>query len=143
MAASGRGGYLLGRVSRAMGKAFEAIMREEGLADVGRGEGSVLYILWKSGPLRQSGLAAKAGVDKSTLALTLARMERKGWVVRQPDEADARAVTVELTTEATSRVPAFEMVSARMNALFYAGMGEDDIRRFETTLERILANLGE
>jgi DNA-binding MarR family transcriptional regulator len=125
-----------------MGRVFACLMKEAGLGDIGSGEGSVLYILWRSGPLRQGVLAAKAGIDKSTLALTLSRMERKGWVTRCPDPDDARAALVSISGTAAARAPAFESVSRKMNELFYDGLADAEIDAFESTLERILENLG-
>lgn len=136
-----RGGSLVGAVGRAMARAFGRIMAEEGLADVGPGEGRLVYLLWKDGPARQKSLARRAGIDKSTLALTLARMEAKGMVTRGPDPTDGRAVAVSLSPAMAERAPAFERASARMNALFYGGIPDAEIDAFEATLARVLANL--
>lgn len=136
-----RGGFLISRVSRAMGRSFEALMREEGLSDIGSGEGRLIYILWRDGPTRQGELAVKAGIDKSTLALTLARMERKGLVARARESEDGRTVTVSLGVDAAVHGAGYERVSKKMLDLFYSGLTEADIDAFETTLERILANL--
>ena len=38
-----RGGFLLNRVARAMAKTFEASMKDEGLGDIGSGEGRFVY----------------------------------------------------------------------------------------------------
>lgn len=124
-----------------MGRIFEALMREEGLSDIGSGEGRLVYLLWTNGPLRQGELAAKAGIDKSTLALTLARMERKGLVQRTKDGKDARGVMVSLGAEAASHAVAYARVSEKMGSLFYRGIPDADITHFETILEQVLANL--
>jgi MarR family transcriptional regulator, organic hydroperoxide resistance regulator len=126
-----------------MGRIFEALMREEGLSAIGSGEGRLVYLLWTNGPLRQGELAAKAGIDKSTLALTLARMERKGLVQRSKEEKDARVVTVSLGADAVAHGAAYERVSEKMGDLFYRGIPDADIMHFEAILKRILANLEE
>jgi DNA-binding MarR family transcriptional regulator len=141
MAGGGRGGYLLGRVAKAMSREFESLMKEHGLGDIGSGEGRVIYLLWSSGPSRQGELAEKAGVDKSTMALTLSRMEGKGMVARAHDGTDGRGVLVALSAAAAVRAPAFEAVSASMNERFYRGFSEPEINAFEWTLERVLGNL--
>lgn len=135
------GGFLLGRAAKAMGRRFEALMREAGLGDIGPGEGRLVYLLWRAGPSRQGELAARAGVDKSTLALTLARMERKAMVTRDADAGDGRGRVVGLSPAMAERAPAFEAVSARMTELFYAGLSPAETAAFEATLERVLANL--
>ncbi|MBU0927717.1 MAG: MarR family winged helix-turn-helix transcriptional regulator [Spirochaetes bacterium] len=137
----GKGGYLLGRVAKAMGQRFKALMREAGLGDIGPGEGRVVYLLWRGGSIRQGELAAEAGIDKSTLALTLARMERKGFVERRAAGDDARGVVVSLGPAMAARAPAFGSVSEAMNRIFYRGLSDPEIEDLESTLERILDNL--
>jgi DNA-binding MarR family transcriptional regulator len=124
-----------------MGRIFESAMGERGLGDIGPGEGRVIYLLWSAGPLRQGELAAKAGVDKSTMALTLSRMERKDMVRRDPDGEDGRGVIVTLSASAAARATAFQSVSDSMNERFYRGLSAPEIESFERTLERILGNL--
>lgn len=124
-----------------MGRRFEALMSEAGLGDIGPGEGRLVYLIWRAGPLRQGELAARAGVDKSTLAITLARMERKSMVTREPDATDGRGQVVSLSPATAERAPAFEAVSTRMTELFYAGLSEAEATAFERTLESVLANL--
>jgi len=136
-----RGGYLLGRVNRAMARSFESLMKNAGLGDIGNGEGRLVYLLWRNGPLRQGELAAKAGIDKSTLTLTLSKMERKGLVDRRPDEGDGRGVIVSVSKSAAIRADAFELVSSQMNELFFRGVSDAEIDVFEEMLERILVNL--
>ncbi|HCM25701.1 MAG: hypothetical protein A2Z99_03160 [Treponema sp. GWB1_62_6] len=135
-----RGGYLLSNVARAMGRKFEALMKDAGLGDIGSGEGRLVYLLWRDGPMRQGELAAKAGIDKSTLALTLARMERKDLVERRQDDDDGRAVIVSVSASAALRAPSFDLVSNEMNEFFYAGLAEGEIDAFEATLKKILLN---
>jgi DNA-binding MarR family transcriptional regulator len=136
-----RGGFLVERVSRSMARSFSDLMRERGLGDIGPGEGRLVYLLWRGGPCRQGELAAKAGIDKSTLALTVARMERKGMVRRDSDGDDGRGVVVSLAPAAAARAEAFEGVSAAMTDLFYRGISDAEIDAFEATLARILGNL--
>ncbi len=138
-----RGGFLLSRVSRAMAKRFASLMKEEGLEEIGSGEGRLVYLLWKDGPLRQGELAERARIDKSTLALTLARMGRKGLVSRARAGDDARAVIVALGKDAAAHGEAYRRVSEKMGEVFYRGIGEPDIDAFERTLARILENVEE
>lgn len=45
----------------------------------------------------QAKLAEILDVDKSAIARLMVRLEKKGWVVRKPDERDGRAMKVFLT----------------------------------------------
>jgi len=46
--------------------------------------------------LSQTDLGRATGVDRSTLADMMAKMEKRGWIVRTPSRADARAYSVVL-----------------------------------------------
>jgi DNA-binding MarR family transcriptional regulator len=55
-----------------------------------------LDILDTGGPLSPSALARRAGVHPATMTGILDRLERGGWVAREPDPADRRAVLVRI-----------------------------------------------
>ena len=52
----------------------------------------------------QSNLVGATGVDRSTLAEMMARMEQKGFIVRSAAEDDGRAKSVSLTNEGRRRL---------------------------------------
>ena len=56
----------------------------------------VLFLLFR-GPLSQRELARDSGVTEQTMSRIVARLERSGYVRRQPDAADARRHEVSLT----------------------------------------------
>ncbi|WP_018352328.1 MarR family transcriptional regulator [Longispora albida] len=53
-----------------------------------------LDLISRHGPLSPSGLARRAGLHPATITGILDRLERAGWVARERDPADRRAVTV-------------------------------------------------
>src|SRR5262245_12430219 len=53
-----------------------------------------LDLLAQQGPLSPSALARRAGLHPATMTGILDRLERGGWVVRERDPADRRAVVV-------------------------------------------------
>ncbi|MGD9980868.1 MAG: MarR family winged helix-turn-helix transcriptional regulator [Hyphomonadaceae bacterium] len=55
---------------------------------------TVLAAIAESPGLSQSDLVRATGIDRSTLADMMARMEKRGWVVRSPSRSDARAYSV-------------------------------------------------
>ncbi|MFZ5428192.1 MAG: MarR family winged helix-turn-helix transcriptional regulator [Thermodesulfobacteriota bacterium] len=56
-----------------------------------------LEILGQHPALRMKELAAKMGVTTGTLTVTVDRLEKRGLVVRAPNETDRRSFLVELT----------------------------------------------
>lgn len=55
---------------------------------------AVLAAIKEAPGLSQSDLVRATGIDRSTLADMLARMEKRGWVTRTPSTSDARAHSV-------------------------------------------------
>jgi DNA-binding MarR family transcriptional regulator len=58
---------------------------------------AALSAIAQSPGLSQIELVRATGIDRSTLGDMMSRMERRGWLVRSPSSADARAYSVDLT----------------------------------------------
>ncbi len=63
-----------------------------------------LEIVNRHGPLSASALARRAGLHPATMTGVLDRLERSGWVVRERDPADRRAVAVRAVRERAAEV---------------------------------------
>ncbi len=75
---------------------LHADMARRGHDDLGRSDGVVFRML-HAGPRTVSDLAARLEITKQGMAQIIEDMERRGYVVRRPDPADARARLVELS----------------------------------------------
>ena len=53
-----------------------------------------LELINRHGPLNPSALARRAGLHPATMTGILDRLERGGWVVRERDPSDRRAVVI-------------------------------------------------
>jgi DNA-binding MarR family transcriptional regulator len=53
-----------------------------------------LDLIARFGPIGPSALAKRAGMHPATMTGVLDRLERSGWIVRERDQADRRAVVV-------------------------------------------------
>jgi DNA-binding MarR family transcriptional regulator len=60
-----------------------------------------LTVLATEGPLSQGRLAARQGVDRTTMVAIVDELERAGAVRRRRDEQDRRAYALEVTDEGT------------------------------------------
>jgi DNA-binding MarR family transcriptional regulator len=58
-----------------------------------------LYVIQHVDGLDQIGLARLLGVDRSTSALVVTKLESAGWIVRQTDTADRRRKVLVLTAQ--------------------------------------------
>jgi len=58
-----------------------------------------LDLIARNGPISPSALARLAGLHPATMTGVLDRLERDGWVARERDQRDRRAVTIVLRRE--------------------------------------------
>jgi MarR family transcriptional regulator, transcriptional regulator for hemolysin len=94
------------------------------------------------GALSQSSLSNLLSTTPATTVRLVDRMERDGWVVRQPDPDDGRANLLVLTEEALN---VWEEVSQLVRAMLqqaYRGIHPAEIEAVKRVLERVRRNLG-
>jgi DNA-binding MarR family transcriptional regulator len=135
------GGSLVSRVHQVAGRVFSRVLKKHGIDELNPAQGRILYELWKEDSITQAELASRTKLEKSTLALMLDRLEESGQVERVRDESDARRRLVRTTAENRKLHGAYQKASTEMNGIFYRGLSEPEIDRFEKTLRKILANL--
>ena len=63
-----------------------------------------LDLIDRYGPLSPSALARRAGLHPATMTGILDRLERGGWVARERDPADRRAVTVRALRDRSAEI---------------------------------------
>lgn len=88
--------HLLHRAGQCAGDIFHAEMKVGGLTPR---QLAVLVTVSQNEGLSQTGLVDRTGIDRSTLADIVRRMQRKGLLQRRRTKEDARAYAVKLTDE--------------------------------------------
>ena len=99
-----------------------------------------LSALWRSGPMRESDLAAYCHMTTSALSRLLTRMADKDFVVRETGTEDRRTVRISLgeTGEGLSHlIDAY----ATLNALLMEGFSDEEQDMLVSLLERVIANV--
>ena len=75
-----------------------------------------LDLITRYGPISPSALAKRAGLHPATLTGILDRLERDGWIVRDRDPADRRAVILRAERGRAAEVLRLFLVDSGMNA---------------------------
>jgi MarR family transcriptional regulator, temperature-dependent positive regulator of motility len=88
--------HLLHRAGQCAGDIFHAEMKVGSLTPR---QLAVLVTVAQNEGLSQTGLVDRTGIDRSTLADIVRRMQRKGLLQRRRTKEDARAYAVKLTDE--------------------------------------------
>ncbi len=135
------GGFLISQIKQVSGRIFEKMLAEAGVDAFNGAQGRILYVLWQEDNIPIIELSHKTGLAKTTLTSMLDRMEAAGLVMRVPGPSDRRQIHIVLTDNARALSGRYDEISEQMNEVFYHGFTEDEIRKFETTLRRVLKNL--
>lgn len=138
-----RGGFLISQIKQVQGRIFEKLLAKSGVDAFNGAQGRILYVLWQKDDLPIVELSRQTGLAKTTLTGMLDRLESQGLIIRQASPSDRRQIIIRLTEEAKQLSADYARVSGEMAAIFYNGLSEDEIIRFERILDRILANLTE
>lgn len=101
----------------------------------------VLFALGDGSSLTQKALARRAAVEQPTMAATLNRMERDGFITRRPDPGDKRSALVALTPLALGQVDTVERAVSAINALALEQLDPAERDQFLALLGRIITVL--
>jgi DNA-binding MarR family transcriptional regulator len=100
-----------------------------------------LELIARHGPLTPSALARRAGLHPATMTGILDRLERGGWVTRERDPSDRRAVVVRaLRARNGELLRLYSGMNASMDEIC-AGYGESELELLADFLRRT-ANAG-
>src|SRR3954464_12190251 len=105
--------------------------------DLKDAELDMLDMLDTYGPLSPSALARRAGLHPATMTGILDRLERGGWIARDRDPADRRAVVIRALRERNAEIYArFAGMNGRMDELC-AGYDETELTLLASFLDRV------
>lgn len=123
-------------------RSVATLFAREGLKEVTPAQGGALMILFQErAPMTARQLATRMGLSQVTVGRFIRALHDSGWVSREPDPDDARAMLLRPTRKAMRALPRFIRVS---NALFdraFYGFPDAAIRTIAATTERLRKNL--
>jgi MarR family transcriptional regulator for hemolysin len=129
---------LIGRANRAFARVVEGPLRELGFA---MSQVPVLVTLKKAGALSQAELARLSGVEQSSMAQLLNRMERDGLVERVADPSDRRSRLISLTDAAIQQLPLGKSVMDAVSRQALTGFSKEEKEQLALLLLRVNVNL--
>ena len=108
---------------------------------LGQGQPRILARLLQGDGLTQRELADMIHVSAATMANSLKRLERNGYIQRQSDEKDSRCNRIVITQKGLEAVErcqdAFDYVDTRL----YAGFTPEEVERLKNAFRRMLQNM--
>lgn len=134
------GGSLISQIHQVCQRVWHAVLSRNGLEDLAGARGRVIFALWNEDKIPIKKLVEKTSLDKATLTGVIDRLERDGYVFREPSPDDKRATLVFRTGKDEIFKKKVPKASDEQNALFYKGFSKKEIQDFENYLKRVLQN---
>jgi DNA-binding MarR family transcriptional regulator len=130
--------HLLHRAGQCADDIFHA---EIGDGDLTVRQFAVLITVAQHEGLSQTNLVEHTGIDRSTMADIVRRMQRKGLLQRRRTKADARTYAVKLTDEGRRTLRAAEPMARRVDERILDALPSKERERFINALVSIADSL--
>jgi len=132
----------LTRIQREIERRAAALLDEQSLRDVTPAQAGALMVLFGAKePLRARDLATRLGLSEVTVGRFVHALTDAGWVRRDPDPDDSRAMRLAPTPKAYRALPRFIEVSNALLDEAFAGFSPDEVERVAKTTERLRRNI--
>lgn len=102
----------------------------------------VLFTLTENPRLSQKRIAEIIGVEQPTMAATLSRMERDGFIERTPDPADKRSALISLSADAQTKLAVVENAIDETNSQAFSLLTKAERKQFFEIMGKIVTALG-
>lgn len=125
-------------LSKQIRKRFNEAATEQGLFS---GQQDVLFNIVENEGITLSSLSKKLGVSGATASVSVKRMEKAGFIVKEPDENDARIIRL-YPTEKAKQAP--EKIKQKMDALekiLTDSMTDEEIYLLSDLLDTAIKNM--
>ena len=106
------------------------------MADPTRGQGRILALLKLQDGISTKDLSYLLGIRVSSLNELLAKMEKGGYITREPSEADKRVMLAKLTEKGKS-----EQQEEWNPGSIFACLSEDEQNSFANYLDRVISSI--
>ena len=105
------------------------------------GQAGILFILNCEGTLSQREIAQKIGITPPSVTVALRKLEKMGYVTKEPDEYDQRIVRIRLTEEGKRRVDGLKDLMEEMEEVIYEGMSAEERILLKRLLLEVRGNI--
>jgi DNA-binding MarR family transcriptional regulator len=131
---------LLRVINRLRVEIVDALDRELSAFDISAAQLFVLSSVANGEADSAAGLCKTISYDPGAMTRMIDRLQQKGLVRRVPHPEDRRAMNLELTAAGKALYPQLVEAKDRVQSQFLRGFSEEEVRLFETMLNRMLAN---
>jgi MarR family transcriptional regulator for hemolysin len=132
----------LASIHRKMEAQAQAVFKKNGLVDITPNQSTVLMVLFeKHEPMTARSLSQALGLSEVTVGRFIRNLLKAGWVQRQKDPDDARALLLSPTDKAYDHLPIFIQMSNQQLDRAFEGFSAKETKNLGDLIKRIRGNL--
>lgn len=119
---------------------YQAMKRMEAF-ELKPGQAGILFILNCNGGLSQRELAQKLGITPPSMTVALRKMEKLGYITKEPDPLDQRIIRIQIAEKGKECIQNLKGVMDNMENVLYQGMSQEERLLLRRLLLEIRTNL--
>ena len=135
------GGTLISQVKQLQDRAFNKILKEEGIYEFNGQQGRVLFALWKNEKLSLIELSRKTSLAKTTLSAMVERMKNEGLLIVEGSKEDKRSLVIYLSDKTLSLEGKINRATIKISDIFYKDFSEEEANELDRLLGKVKENL--
>ena len=131
----------MSRIREQANKLIVRELRQRGVEGIVPSHGEIMVHLFAAEKCTMQNLAKQINRTKPTVTVLIEKLVACGYVVKEKSAEDNRVTLIKLTAKGWELKPIFEVISAKMNAVVYQGLCEEEAEMLEKVLTQINGNL--
>ncbi|PRP93020.1 MarR family protein [Enhygromyxa salina] len=132
----------LSRINREIERRIHQLLDGEKLRDVTPAQANAMMILFQEkAPLTARQLARQMNLSEVTVGRFVRALEGAGWVKREADPKDTRAILIRPSTKAYRAFPRFLNVSNALLDVAFDGFTKKEVETLGRLVERVRMNV--
>ena len=135
------GGTLISQVKQLQDRAFNKILKEEGIYEFNGQQGRILFALWKNEKLSLIELSRRTSLAKTTLSAMVERMKNEGLLIVEGSKEDKRSLVIYLSDKTLSLEEKINRATKKISDIFYKGFSEEEANELDRLLGKVKENL--
>lgn len=135
------GGTLISQVKQLQDRAFNKILKEEGIYEFNGQQGRILFALWKNEKLSLIELSRKTSLAKTTLSAMVERMKNEGLLIVEGSKEDKRSLVIYLSDKTLSLEEKINRATKNISDIFYKDFSEEEANELDRLLGKVKENL--
>ena len=135
------GGTLISQVKQLQDRAFNKILKEEGIYEFNGQQGRILFALWKNEKLSLIELSRRTSLAKTTLSAMVDRMKNEGLLIVEGSKEDKRSLVIYLSDKSLSLEEKINRATKKISDIFYKDFSEEEANELDRLLGKVKENL--